>query len=52
MAEKKHEKIRKEIDRMRKADDNHLLINDCSPTDYMRGKANVYTDLLNFINKL
>ena len=52
MAEKKHEKIRKEIDRMRKADYNFCHNNNEKPNDFMRGKIMVYQDLLKFIDKL
>ena len=49
---KKHKQILKEIDRMNKADEQHCNLNCCDPSDFMRGKANVYSDLTNFINNL
>ena len=52
MAEKKHEKIRKEIKRMNRADETYCNINSCTPSDFMMGKAEVYRLLLNFIDKL
>ena len=52
MAEKKHEKIRKEIKRMQKADNTYCDLNSCDPTDFMRGKTNVYQNLINFIDNL
>ena len=50
--EKKHQKIRKEIERMREADTRYCDMNSCKPTDFMRGKTMVYEDLLKFIDKL
>lgn len=52
MTKKKHEKIKAEIQRMEKADDQFCDINDCAPTDYMNGKKRVYVELLKFINDL
>ena len=52
MAEKKHEKIREEIKRMRKADDDFCYNNNQGQTDFQRGKIMVYQDLINFIDKL
>jgi len=49
---KKHEKIREEINRMRKTDNYYCNINNCSPNDFMKGKTKVYTELINFINKI
>jgi len=49
---KKHEKIRKEIERMREADTQHCMQNSCDPTDFMRGKTSVHQDLLKFIDNL
>lgn len=49
---KKHELIRKKIEHMNKADELYCNINSCNPSDYMRGKINVYQDLTNFINRL
>ena len=52
MAEKKHMKIRKEIERMHEADDDFSYNNNQGLTDFMRGKIMVYQNLLNFIDKL
>ena len=52
MAEKKHKKIRKEIERMHKADDDFCYNNSQELTDFQRGKIMVYQDLLKFIDKL
>ena len=49
---KKHERIKKEIQRMDKADDLHCDLNDCAPTEFMIGKKNVYVELLKFIDNL
>ena len=52
MAEKKHEKIRKEIQRMERADNTFCNMNGGHGEPYMNGKASVYQDLLKFINRL
>ena len=51
-SKKKHEKIRAEIQRMERFDDQHCDINDCAPTEYMNGKKRVYVELLKFIDNL
>ena len=50
--EKKHQKIRKEIERMREADTRYCDMNSCEPTDFMQGKTMVYDQLEKFINNL
>ena len=50
--QKKHERIRDEIERMDRADNLYCDINNCAPTDFMNGKKKVYVELLKFINKL
>jgi len=50
--QKKHQRIRDEIERMREADTRFCDMNSCEPTDFMRGKTMVYEDLLKFIDKL
>jgi len=47
--EKKHEKIRAEIQRMHKADVQYSNMNGGHGEPYMSGKARVYDDLLRFI---
>jgi len=49
---KKHEKIKKEIQRMEKLDKNYCSLNSCEPSDFMQGKQAVYAELLIFIDKL
>jgi len=50
--QKKHQRIRDEIERMVEADTQHCMQNSCEPTDFMRGKTMVYEDLLKFIDNL
>ena len=49
---KKYQQIRDEIDRMREVDNFHNQLNDTTPNEFQSGKIKVYTDLIQFINRL
>ena len=49
---KKHVEIIDEMKRRRKSNDTFCNMNDCAPTDYMRGVNHVLDELITYSEKL
>ena len=48
----KHVEIIDEMKRRRKSNDTFCNMNDCAPSDYMRGVNDVLDELINYSEKL